>query len=553
MQLPDLFIKKERSLQKEASYRLGSDCKNWEQDIVDRLHEEHPYLPDYDINVVLRKRDESSGSGVGQIHIDDKVRIPIIIKGFKLMPLDLMMYDGEVLPVTKQSLENITHTDSVGKSVRPHAQGSDMGIRAATRAPHYGKYAFASSLEFAPTEVARIVDLAYSTPATLNYDVKDSSYFRSGLAKFAGAAKQKMEKVASEDRTNYSFGIKAQWQDVNHGPVLTADGPALMCKVATIDGTIREQRLLVLEDGRTGLMEKTAGVPCEAKQVKLASSTPSGWGVFVAKLGDDYVSTEPMKVMYKTAEATVVKTGLGQKLSLHQNAEFSGWTKIAQDVYLSDDWKFIPTAGKVTPHTARGLNKLAASRQPVALTESNGYYSVKGDAKGTAFEKLAGRFYSLEEMGRELSADLTTEELAELSKTASDANIAGTDLYAYMENPVQETGFVMNTLDENQIQSFVRAAGQFTETAVKEAGIDEVTAENTVDRLLGINFLNDQNVSRLVESCDDLCVARGVLGRLLIAGRMGLDIDVNVVRTALFALDAVIKDLRGLRHTVLAK
>ena len=55
----------------------------------------------------------------------------------------------------------------------------------------------------------------------------------------------------------------------------------------------------------------------------------------------------------------------------------------------------------------------------------------------------------------------------------------------------------------------------------------------------------------MLDSVDDLEIARAVLSRVLLAGRMGLDVDVSTLRTAVFALDAVIKDLRRVRQAQL--
>lgn len=542
MKLPDLFVEKEQSLEKEASYRLGSDLSTWEQDIVERLHEEHPYLPDYDISVSLRKTDGASGAGIGQLTIDDDIRLPVIIKAFKMQPLDLMYYDGKLLPVTKESLDNITHSDSLGKGIRPHPQGSDMGIRAATRAPHYGKYAYASTLDFTSVDLAGVLDSAYASPATMSYDIQDSRYLREGVAQYVQHAG--VEKVASEARINYSFNVSREWEDVSEGFVHTPQGSGVLCKIATVDGKLNDKKMFVGFDGAYGFVDSVAGFPL-TKEASVPDMPVKGEGVFVAQIGDEFVTTEPLRVMFKTAEYTAVRTAMGQELTVHQDKEFSGWKKIAQDLYISDAWKFVPIKARTGFNTALGLNKVAKAKGAIQLHKSEGMYSVRGEVQNTAFEKLANRFYSEEDLRRELAEDLTADEMASMLKTAE----APVPVVIVCEHPIQEKGIVFNSLDEATLQNFVKSAAQITERVVKEAGVDEDDAEQTVDKLLGLNFINDQNILRIVETVDDLEVARGVLSRILLAGRMGLDVDVNVVRSALFALDGVIKDLRGLRHT----
>jgi hypothetical protein len=101
--------------------------------------------------------------------------------------------------------------------------------------------------------------------------------------------------------------------------------------------------------------------------------------------------------------------------------------------------------------------------------------------------------------------------------------------------------------------ALVKSAGMLTSFVVKEASVDPADATKTVDAVLGLNFLNRQNIYTMLDSVDDLEIARAVLSRVLLAGRMGLDVDVSTLRTAVFALDAVIKDLRRVRQAQLVE
>lgn len=71
--------------------------------------------------------------------------------------------------------------------------------------------------------------------------------------------------------------------------------------------------------------------------------------------------------------------------------------------------------------------------------------------------------------------------------------------------------------------------------------------QDTVDNTLGLNLLSDQNVSKYFDGIDLLEDARQFCLKLLLASRVGMQIDSDAARTAAFALDDVARDLKQLR------
>lgn len=543
-----LFIKKPSSHVKEAAYRLGHDAETWDQDIVAKLHEEHAYLPDYNVKVALNHKDADAGAATGQITLDNKVRIPVVIQDFKLQPMDLMYHDEQLMPLSKQAVARVMHDGSFGKAIKPQSSGVDMGLFAATRAPHYGKYAYASSLEYTPQNLADAISSAYSENE-LRYDLADSKYLRQGIMEFAKEAS--MEKVASEDAPQVTIKLlkEAHLTDVKSGGVRTAEGEGVMFKVASSNGQLLNRSLFVGTEGGYAFGESAPGVEAN---VKLASSEPAGYGVFFASLGEKNVCTEPLNIQYKTAEYVAANTAMGENVRIYQDSDFSGFRKIANCIYLSDAWSFAPLKERVQFSNASDMNKLAALGADFEVRRVGNFYRLEGNLQDVpALAKLANTMVDRHELQNGFTAYCSPEQFDEICAQADKAIAA--KIKTYRVDPETEDVYELPKLAAADKVALIRSAGILTEEVVKQAGVEPGDAESTVDSILGLNFLSQENIHKMVLSIDDLEAARGVLSRVLLAGRLGLDIDVSTVRTAMFALDAVVGDLRRLRQTHLAK
>ncbi len=548
MALPKLFIQKEKSLEKEAAYRLSGDCDSWEQEITEKLHEEHPYLPEYDITVKLRKTDEISGAGVGQITIDDTIRIPVIVDDYKLQPLDLMYYDGKLLPISKRSLDNITHKGTLGRAVKPHSMGGDMGLRTATQAPHQGKYALATVLTFSAEDLSDALTPAYQSREAMLYDLKDCRVLREGIQRYAenvGVIKE-----AAAEPVKLELVENAPLKNITSGGVVTMGGRGFMCKQASFDGHLLSSNVFIGVDGR---WSPTESVPGASAQVKLAGIVPTKSGVFVAKVGDEYVATEPVQVLFKTAEYCSVRTALGNKYRIYRDASYNNLEKIASNIYMSEDWMFVPTDRKVDFSSAEDLNKIAEAGSAIRVQEANGLFMIQGDVEDVPeLAKIANSFVTRNEAERGFSALCSPDMVANVLQQAHDYEAAKIRKYVPQPDGSLLPEDEIPKLAQADLNALIKSIGMMTDDVIKQAEVGETEAAKTVDAVLGLNFLNQQNIDSMLESIDELEVGRAILTRILLAGRMGLDVDTKTLHTAVFALDAVIKDLRRVRQSQLA-
>jgi hypothetical protein len=92
--------------------------------VLQELFKQVPYIADFQPHVTMQKVDSERGYGLGQIEIANKseaqlgtdeammdaagirsVRVPVVIKGNKLSPFDLLVNDvSKVLPLTESRL-----------------------------------------------------------------------------------------------------------------------------------------------------------------------------------------------------------------------------------------------------------------------------------------------------------------------------------------------------------------------------------------------------------------------------------------------------------------
>jgi len=77
--------------------------------------------------------------------------------------------------------------------------------------------------------------------------------------------------------------------------------------------------------------------------------------------------------------------------------------------------------------------------------------------------------------------------------------------------------------------------------------LSQEQGKKTVDALLGLNFVGPENMQRFVDKIETISQARQAVGELLLASRLGLDVDQMPLKTAFQALDKIESELRQLR------
>lgn len=131
------------ALEKVAGYTLSPDRDLWESEITKHIYESFPFLTKYQLSIILDKVDDKAGYGYGNIIVNNEVTIPLIIRNFELMPLDIMVLgEDEFHPLTENRLDEVLFNPGLfDQAVTPE---DTSGGYAENYPPHSGKYVYAS-------------------------------------------------------------------------------------------------------------------------------------------------------------------------------------------------------------------------------------------------------------------------------------------------------------------------------------------------------------------------------------------------------------------------
>lgn len=100
-----------------SGIKLGPP-EGWEHEITKYMYDKIPYITKYPTVITFDKRDDKLMAAKGNIEVKGSLLIPIIIKpkgmAAELQPLDIFKYEGKWYPLSKERVEQIMFTPSVG-------------------------------------------------------------------------------------------------------------------------------------------------------------------------------------------------------------------------------------------------------------------------------------------------------------------------------------------------------------------------------------------------------------------------------------------------------
>ena len=505
---------------KLASMRVSKNADEWMQNIVEFLHQAYPWLSDAKIQVNFSRTDPEAGTGIGQIQVNDDVSIPIIIDNFKLSPLDVFWWNGKLHPLTRDSMMEVLHGSTLGKGTDPGSGfASDMALFSRTQPPYDGRYVYASAAGADKTDLAAALLSSFGTEQAVDYALKKSATFKDVLKDWllVIAAKDAEEKQAAfkplgsmipKKKIGEMTGMPAKKRlpSIKTGGIhsVILDGAATPCVVAdhvvSFDGTIRPGARGVFELGGDRYLYSDSELFGEEVHLEKKASLgadPHGWGVFMLFKEGHVLATDPVKVVYRARTPDGLdKIGvdiLSTRLDIMLSPNVKNFHKMADgSVALSDQWIF------------KSIGKLAStSEQPL---DFEGIISL---------------------MPKQAAAPA-------LSVKVEPANIIKVAAFI---RPYEGRFFLSNKKNN----AFTKVALTVTDDAAK----------TTVDAILGLNFINDENSYKFAEQADKLTLAKEACAKLLVASRLGLPIPDGPLRTAMFALDAAERDLRQFNNSLL--
>ncbi len=543
-----LFLSRERDLTKVATAKLGQNPKEWESDILGLLHQQHPYLVNSKLNINIKNSDPESGSGIGAITLDNKITIPIIIKNFRLEPLDVFFNNNQIIPLTRSRIEQTLKTLAIGTPVKPaKGEATDSSITYMTAPPHDGKYTFASNLAFSRQEFSDAVSRSFSQEG-LSFEIANNGLWKEALLGYLDNTKE-ITKTASAP----TYSIK----DYTPPTVKETDGPGVY-SVVTENGvrtgilapftekTARKNEWLFasLDTGEYAIFDAKPKLPCvDDRAIKLASRDTNSWGTYVYMGKDGLQVTDELLPIYKTASHTAVKDRLGKEHLAFFIKEADKIEAEGNILVIPENALFIPLETKIHIPTVKIASILEAGPNVITVTHRNHRYYLQGVDTWEFADGLSKEGSYIEDLQEHLAGYFDDQAINKMVNVPnnSEANFIIVKAAKEVENPV-----AVPVLTTEQLAAITKTASIIDDVSSDFIKISQAVGADTVDSLLGLNFLNKQNITKFLDNMDKIADARQVVGQLLLASRIGLDVDQAPIRTAIFALDEIEQDLHQL-------
>jgi len=590
---------------KIADLRLPYDTNKWDDEIVDALHEQHPYLPQGQLKLSMNVRDTKNGYGVGNISIDNKIQLPVIIDNFHLKPFDLFMKNGELHALTKETILGALQHTEFGSTVSPGQGESSDVFMTHTRPPFDGKYTFASWVEGDPKKVEEALSNVFDADGAEYFMSGDKRMHQimdaamSGTKKYQHMKHQgsvhepKMSPLTRNTRAPDTTKSAARIIRPPEGEMTAAGGNVVTLSVAgakvagfmfdsvyDCDYGMRPEPRFVPASGagyRDGPLFVVGRVKEASEITAFPVSTPNSGetGMWIWPQNGKLCCTEVVTVLDKTASVFRVKNAARSEHTLAQHPLMGVVVRDKGVTYLPKQATFVSCKDKSlvfgpTVHEPESF---------ITLTERGGRYKAAFYVSREARQKLGRTLYEdMSEpkasnlLGRFFDDDSIRTAMQAAKRSGSGVKIAfdNVDLSSTVDpqqwgkavtqavstikkhaSNILAAALKLRVVDGAPLRKLAEdcascdpKAAWWLKAAVE---YDEDDDAMNVDKALSLNIVTPQNVQKYVDGIDLLDRARQFTLKLLLASRLGLTIDTDAARTAAFALDEVVRDLQQLR------
>lgn len=157
MSLPANLFVDTPEMEDVSLHQLGNDTETWPEEIIQKVKERLPRAQGMNLMVKFMKKDDENGVATGSVMINsaDKVAVvPVIIKDFMMFPLDVMIANSKLLPLTPDYFNAVFVNNALFDKIEefPTFGGlgrfEDANLWNAIYPPSLGRYAYASSGEY---------------------------------------------------------------------------------------------------------------------------------------------------------------------------------------------------------------------------------------------------------------------------------------------------------------------------------------------------------------------------------------------------------------------
>lgn len=543
------------SSEKIAGTKLSDNIKNWDREIIEHIHADYPFLAKVPFEVFFKKKDDQLGYAQGGIRLKvGKARlvVPLIIQKRQMAPLDVIMIgEDQVEPLDEENLlKLIQKHGSMGKLVdkqNPGIVARHLGQDAEGShgmfPPNYGKYTYASLSSKVPSALE--ADMNFFRDA-----IEKNASFQAGFVAndtveaLARAAKiptvKSIEKMSSFTRVK---GNVLDDIDMNFEPLTKTAGAIIVDRkhgahegifidtVESLDGEKQAQSVFIGNDGYWAYQEKVAGKSTSVAFNNVPSDFSIGDEICFTKVANDMlVAIEPMQILSKTSEDGVVKiaarTHIGNPVHAVITEKVASLQETSHGYIIPASYGIIKLGKRVfAMEDDDVLQKTAMARMSPNLS----YLRCIGRNYSFENEKVGGFHQAYEpEAIQSLSEYYTNaEELVKVASKKGRVIISG-----------------ISDMEKVSSARVPKAIKMDWNERVKLASA--LTDADSVDAILSLGFVNEENLQSYLDSVPDLERAVSALARLLVAVRLGVKGDETACKMAMKYLQRVINSLKGI-------
>lgn len=612
--MPNLFVETPR-FEKTATVKLSEDSAQWPLEIVQHLHEEHPYLAETSADIVFKKQDKVRGYGYGFLKVGDEIRVPIIIRQYEMSPLDVYLDNkGKTHALTEDSIKSATMGIGIGKAVKPQTAGYvDSLIYSRTYPPYDGKYVYASADKTGETAIIRAREYGSALSALgMNQEEKKACIESMSPEAVAGmkvngtydvltkwAADKPMRAKAADYMRHKSprlpdADIK---DDLPVGDVQVADKFGIYLCEGTKSGQKYKGHVfphvfdfdlnrmsITIFTGRWMPTDKNDhGRSASAVQAQIAGQllpeTDKIWddcgrggdrGFFVTEKGGAAVALPPVKIIststtrehHETNKKTendmkrvrietdyeikkyYCQTDLGQPVTIICTPHANNVVRVGNDVHVPANMKFVRLHETVTLKSDPEMVKKAA-QEALGVRE----LQVRHYGRLFAFQGYGVDDYNLEAgvfepAAREFLEKTWTKEASQKILDSSKDKGEGSTIHVAvpkipMEKVAAETvSPAKKQAVSNRIQALAHGFDKIAAT-LEDSGL--------VDNVLSLKFLTKENINKYAEFIPQFEEATTHLADLLVASRIGLQIDQGAVKVAMENMAEIVNQLKTIK------
>lgn len=154
MAFPSGLFMDDPDFQDISLHSLSTDPDDWSEEIIQKFKERIPRSASMSSFVKFMKKDEEIGAATGSIVVSDanqQVTIPVIVKDFKLYPLDVMIANERLLPLTPDYFNDVFSSNDIFSGLEEYpvfgglGRFEDANLWNAVYPPSLGRYSYASA------------------------------------------------------------------------------------------------------------------------------------------------------------------------------------------------------------------------------------------------------------------------------------------------------------------------------------------------------------------------------------------------------------------------